>query len=54
MEITDSVSQKVQIVIIELKEPPQEVASALNYQRFAGNEAIPGDRTGFVPESGAG
>ena len=49
-----SISNNVQVVIIENKEPPSDVASAVNYEWFAGDEAGPGDRVGFIPESAAG
>jgi len=42
-------SGDVQIVIVENKEPPSEVASAVHYEWFAGDEAGPRDRVGFIP-----
>jgi hypothetical protein len=38
-----------QVIIIENKEPPPEVARALNYEKFAGVFAGPGERIGFFP-----
>jgi hypothetical protein len=49
-----SISSDVQVVIVENKEPPSDVASAVHYEWFAGDEAGPGDRVGFIPESAAG
>ncbi|MDH7794607.1 MULTISPECIES: hypothetical protein [unclassified Beijerinckia] len=39
----------VQVAIIENKEPPRDVADAVNYEWFAGDEAEPGERIGFIP-----
>lgn len=36
-----------QVIIIENKEPPPEVALALNYEKFAGILAAPNERIGF-------
>jgi hypothetical protein len=47
------ISRDIQVVIVENKEPPAEVASAVHYQWFAGDEAGPGDRVGFIPEAAA-
>lgn len=49
-ESLTKISNDVQIIIVENKEPPAAVAAALNYEWFAGNEAEPGDRVGFIPE----
>jgi hypothetical protein len=38
-----------QLVIIENKEPPSDVAAAVHYEWFAGENAQPGERVGFVP-----
>ena len=38
-----------QLIIIENKEPPGEVADAVHYEWFAGDNAGPGERAGFVP-----
>lgn len=38
-----------QLIIIENKEPPSEVADAVHYEWFAGDNAGPGDRAGFIP-----
>jgi hypothetical protein len=48
-----SISNDVQIIIVENKEPPAAVAAAVHYEWFAGDEAGPGDRTGFIPEAAA-
>jgi uncharacterized Zn finger protein (UPF0148 family) len=42
--------KNVQIIIVENKVPPASVAAAVHYEWFAGNEAGPGDRVGFIPE----
>lgn len=47
------ISGNIQIVIVENKEPPLEVANAVHYQWFAGDEAGPSDRVGFIPEGAA-
>jgi hypothetical protein len=46
-------SKDLQIIIVENKEPPAAVAVAVHYEWFAGNEAGPGDRVGFIPETPA-
>lgn len=38
----------VQIIIIENKEPPPEVAEAVHYEWFAGKNGPPGERKGFI------
>lgn len=38
-----------QVIIIENKEPPADVASAIHYEWFAGEEAQDGERRGFIP-----
>lgn len=53
-ESLSSISSDIQVVIIENKEPPSNVASAVHYEWFAGNEAGTGDRIGFIPESTVG
>ena len=53
-ELLTSISSDVQVVIVENKEPPSDVASAVHYEWFAGDEAGPGDRVGFIPELAAG
>lgn len=53
-ESLTSISSDVQVVIVENKEPPSDVASAVHYEWFAGDEAGPGDRVGFIPESAVG
>ncbi|MES0149281.1 hypothetical protein NKJ95_18810 [Mesorhizobium sp. M0012] len=45
-----SVKKGIQIIVIENKEPPPDVALALHYERFAGKEAEPGERVGFIPQ----
>ena len=44
-----SVEAGVQIIIIENKEPPTEVARAVHYEWFGGKNAKPGERRGFIP-----
>ena len=44
------ISKDVQVIIVENKEPPATVAAAVNYEWFAGNEAGPSDRIGFIPQ----
>ncbi|MFB0488648.1 hypothetical protein ABIE45_001234 [Methylobacterium sp. OAE515] len=39
----------IQIIIVENKEPPADVAEAVHYEWFAGDTAEPGDRIGFIP-----
>ncbi|MBA9068525.1 hypothetical protein FHR71_002266 [Methylobacterium sp. RAS18] len=39
----------IQIIIVENKEPPADVAAAVHYEWFAGDTAEPGDRVGFIP-----
>ncbi|WP_211416649.1 hypothetical protein [Agrobacterium tumefaciens] len=39
-----------QIIIIENKEPPSEIARAINYEWFAGDTAQAGQRSGFIPQ----
>jgi hypothetical protein len=46
-----SISKDIQIIIVENKEPPSAVAAAVHYEWFAGDEAGPRDRTGFIPEA---
>ena len=41
----------VQVIVIENKEPPDDVASAVHYARFAGEGAEKGERAGFIPTS---
>jgi hypothetical protein len=44
-----TIGQGGQIIIIENKEPPPEVARALHYEKFAGVLAAPNERIGFFP-----
>ena len=46
-----SISSDVQVIIVENKEPPADVAAGVHYEWFAGDEAGPGDRVGFIPTS---
>ncbi|MDH1270753.1 hypothetical protein N5C81_24380 [Rhizobium pusense] len=39
----------VQVIVIENKEPPKEVADAISYTWFAGDDAKPGERKAFIP-----
>ena len=43
----------LQIIIIENKEPPADVAAAVHYEWFAGENALPGERMGFIPPPSA-
>lgn len=52
-ESLTTISSAVQVVIVENKEPPSSVASAVHYEWFGGDEAGPGDRIGFIPRSAA-
>lgn len=45
-----NVKSGIQIIVIENKEPPPDVAHAVHYERFAGKEAEPGERVGFIPQ----
>lgn len=49
-ESLTKIAKDVQVIIVENKEPPASVAAAVHYEWFAGNEAEPGDRVGFIPE----
>ena len=44
-----TVSSKIQIIVIENKEPPAAIAETVHYEWFAGENARPGERSGFVP-----
>lgn len=50
-ESLTKIAKDVQVIIVENKEPPVSVAAAVHYEWFAGNEAEPGDRVGFIPEA---
>ncbi|MAM09170.1 hypothetical protein [Sphingobium yanoikuyae] len=50
-EALTKIARDVQVIIVENKEPPASVAAAVHYEWFAGNEAEPGDRVGFIPEA---
>ncbi|UPK27648.1 hypothetical protein [Bradyrhizobium sp. 195] len=39
----------LQVVVVDNKEPPPELASGLKYEWFGGQEAGPDDRVGFIP-----
>jgi len=49
-ESLTKITKDVQVIIVENKEPPASVAAAVHYEWFAGNDAGPGDRVGFIPE----
>ena len=49
-ESLTKITNDVQVIVVENKEPPASVAAAVHYEWFAGNEAGPGDRVGFIPE----
>lgn len=38
-----------QVIVIENKEPPGETAAAVHYEWFAGENALPDERRGFIP-----
>jgi hypothetical protein len=39
----------IQVIVVENKEPPQDVAAKVHYQWFAGDAAKPGERVGLIP-----
>lgn len=41
----------LQIIVLDNKEPPEELAQKLNLQLFAGPTADPDERAGFIPRS---
>lgn len=43
------IAKDMQVIIVENKEPPSNVAAVVHYEWFAGNEAGTGDRVGFIP-----
>ena len=43
------VTEGIQVIIVENKEPPADVAAAVHYVWFAGDTASPKDRIGFIP-----
>jgi hypothetical protein len=43
------IKQGVQVIIIENKEPPPDVATVVQYEWFAGEGARAGERVGFIP-----
>lgn len=43
------VSKEVQIIVIENKEPPADVANEVHYEWFAGEDAKDGERAGLIP-----
>jgi len=40
---------EIQVIIVENKEPPHDVAEKVHYQWFAGDAAKPGERAGLIP-----
>lgn len=42
----------IQVIIVENKEPPQDVAEKVHYQWFAGDGAKRGERAGLIPGNG--
>lgn len=48
-ESLTKIAKDIQLIIVENKEPPADVAAAVHYEWFAGNEAGHGDRVGFIP-----
>lgn len=45
-----SLDPSMQIIVLDNKEPPKELADKLNLQIFAGPRARPGERKGFIPD----
>jgi hypothetical protein len=45
------VPKDLQIIVIENKEPPSDVAAQVHYQWFAGQDAVSGERSGLIPKS---
>ena len=50
-ESLTKIAKDMQLIVVENKEPPANVAATIHYEWFAGNEAGPGDRIGFIPEA---
>ncbi|ADP71282.1 hypothetical protein Rvan_2054 [Rhodomicrobium vannielii ATCC 17100] len=44
-----SINRDIQVIVIENKEPPLDVAKAVNYEWFAGGTAKDDDRAAFIP-----
>ncbi|MCA8283374.1 hypothetical protein LGN21_27680 [Burkholderia cepacia] len=42
-------AKDIQVIVIENKEPPSEIAEEVHYQWFAGENAKVDDRAGFIP-----
>jgi hypothetical protein len=42
-------SNDIQIVVLDNKEPPSAIASTIDYTYFAGKKAAKGQRRGFIP-----
>lgn len=42
-------SNDIQVIIVENKEPPQDVADRIHYQWFAGDTVKEGERAGLIP-----
>ncbi|QYG02515.1 hypothetical protein [Massilia sp. NP310] len=49
-ESLKNIPKGIQVIVIENKEPPADVASAVHYEWFAGDDANEGDRAGFIPQ----
>jgi hypothetical protein len=43
------VNKNIQIIVIENKEPPEDVAASVHYERFAGDEAVGDERIALFP-----
>ncbi|OWT72953.1 hypothetical protein CEY04_22880 [Achromobacter sp. HZ28] len=43
------IPKDIQIIIIENKEPPSDVAKKIHYEWFAGEHAVGGQRVGLIP-----
>ncbi|MFT4097951.1 MAG: hypothetical protein QM651_12590 [Rhodoblastus sp.] len=48
-ESLKTVDASIQVIVIENKEPPQDVADEVRYEWFAGDTAQAGDRVAFIP-----
>lgn len=44
-----SFNTNLQLIVLENKEPPKDVAAAVHYEWFAGENASKGERVGFIP-----
>ncbi|WP_340672205.1 hypothetical protein [Bradyrhizobium ottawaense] len=44
-----SFNTNLQLIVLENKEPPKDVAAAVHYEWFAGENALNGERAGYIP-----